>query len=254
MAKSYRKPIIKVESVWSVRVNNGTLLLVGKGDKVKKGQPIAQKKKKLFEKINACAELSVEPKRINNSLLIQKGDQVQKGDCLIAIKTFPLKVKKLFSPVSGLFENYNSLTGEIKITIGRQEEKIFSPVAGEVIEAEKESLKVKFKAYRIIGETIGKGKNWGELILVTKGNSLPENIENKLLFMDRLTCLDIKKGIVLGANGFLCFEIPIDFQGSEKPFLLFKTDKEAIREKLVEFSGSSALLDSNSGQLLICIG
>ncbi len=253
MAKSYRKPIVKVESVWSVKVNSGTYLLVEKGDKIKKDQPIAKRKKKIFEKINACAELSNDPKKIEDGLLFKKGDQIQKGDCLILTKTFPLKIKKLFSPVSGQFEDYNNLTGEIKITTSREEEEIISPVDGEVIDAGKDSLKVKFKAYRIIGESTGKGKKWGELIFISKDDSFPENIENKLLFMDRLASLDVKKGMALGVGGFLCFEIPADLEDLEKPFLLFKTDKEAVREKLIELSGSSALLDSNSGQLLICM-
>ncbi len=254
MAKSDQKPIVKVESVWSVKVNSGTVLLVGKGDKIEKDQPIAQKKKTLLEKINASAELSLDPKTISKGLLVKKGDRIKKGDCLILIRAFPLKVKKLFSPVSGLFESFSDLTGEIKIAVGKEEKQIISPVTGEVIEAEKERLKVKFGAYRIIGEAVGKGRDWGELMVIGKGElSLPENIENKILFIDKLTSLHIKKGIVLGVRGFLSFEISSDVCRLEKPSLLFKIEKEAVRNKLAEFSGSSVLLDSANGQLLICI-
>jgi len=254
VAKSDRKPIIKVESVWSVKVNGGTVLLVEKGDKIKKGQPIAKKQKKLFEKINVSAQLSLDPKIILKGLLVKNGDQVNKGDCLVSVKSFPFKIKKFFSPVSGLFESFSDLTGEIKIVIGKEEEQIVSPVIGEVIEAEKERLKVKFNAYRIAGEAVGRGRGWGELVMIAKEeSSLAENVEDKILFIDKLTSLHIKKGIVLGVKGFLSFEISNEIKDLEKPALLFKMEKEAIKSKLVELLGSSALLDSTSGQLLICI-
>lgn len=248
VSKSKDKQVDKVDSVWSVKIGSKTTLLVKKGDRVKKGQPIFSKTKKEYEKINASAALSCQPKKIAPLVSLQEGREISKGDCLVSVGKF-LNKKKLISPVSGVFGGFDQQTGEIKIVIKTEKEEIFSPVKGEVVEASKERLRIKFAAYRIFGEKAGKGKSWGKL---TSFDKVFQEETDKITFAKKLTITDIEKSIVLGSRGFLSFGFPESFEKLSIPGLIIKEEKE-ILEKLDSLSGSSALLDSDAGQLLICI-
>ena len=254
MPKSDVKSITRVGSVWSVRIDGQTSLLVKKGDKVKEGEPIAKKKRDIFEKINISAALSCQPKKISSLVSFKKSDKISKGDCLIKIVHFPFGKKELLSPVSGRFHDFNEESGEIRLAVDQKEEEVISPVKGEVVEAKEDKLKIKFNACRIVGRPIGKGKSWGKLFVCQKEQTgFSGDVAGTLIFADELSITDIEKAIVLGSRGFLSFSYSSKFENLQQPGLLFEEEVEAVRNKLVELVGNSALLDSNAGQLLICI-
>lgn len=248
MSKSKDKQIAKVDSVWSVKISDKETLLVEKGDKVKSGQPIFKKSKKEYQRINASAMLSCRPKKIAPLILLPEGGKVSRGDCLISMgKLFSRK--RLISPVSGTFAGFNQQTGEIRIAVKTGEERIHSPVKGEVIEVSKDRLRIRFKAFRIIGQKAGRGKSWGKLAFLNK--SIEED-DQKIIFGEKLTITDIEKLIVLGGRGFLSFDFPAGFEKLSVPGLIIKEEKEVL-DILDTLSDSSTLLDSDGGQLLICM-
>jgi hypothetical protein len=253
VSKQEAKLITRVDSVWLVKIDEQTSLLVKKGDKVKQGEPIAKKSRDLFEKINASAVLSCQPIKISSFISFKKGDRVSKGDCLVSMTGFPFTKKRLLSPVSGIFYDFNNQSGEIRLVVDQKEEEIVSPVKGDVVEAQKDMLKIRFNACRILGRCVGKGKSWGKLLVCQKNQGFLDDVIDKLVFADELTVTDIEKATVLGSRGFLSFNFSSKFEKLNKPGLVFEKEVETIKSKLIELAGNSALLDSNTGQLLICI-
>ena len=106
----------------------------------------------IIKAVDLASALKVKPLKVKSLLKIELGGKVKKGDLLAAKKTLLGQEEKVYSPVNGLVEKLESLTGLLLIKeISREKNQPFF---------KKKKPAVKIKGFLGFGKTKGKLKSY----------------------------------------------------------------------------------------------
>jgi|AACY02.10.fsa_nt_gi hypothetical protein len=127
-----------------------------------------------------------------------------------------------------------------------------SPTAGKVIEISDEKLKLEFKAKKVSGIGVGKGRGWGEICYQPEVNyqQLDCDYQGKIVVINPagFTAFFVSKARTLGVKGIVVLTEKTD--EIKAPLPILAVDKKGS-DLIKENSGVKCLLDAKNGYLLI---
>lgn len=181
---------------------------------VKDGDLLAVKPAPHVE-FNLAKKLNLKPPKVEKLLQKKVGDVVESGEILIEKKNF-FSAHKIISHVSGQVSSYQE--GSIYLKINQPDIEIFSPVAGQVKLIENHVISIDTPV-----ETLDAHWCWGPLvwgnIQIAGDRQNPPEIETVkgsytgqiIVISGPLTKALWHKYIALDAKGFICSQVPDDF-------------------------------------------
>lgn len=136
-------------------------IFVKTGDRVEKNSVLAQYEEKTVVPLDLAKHFHLKPKEVVGCLGKRVGDKIVKGEMIACRKNF--FTRQFFkSPVSGIVDSYNEITGILNILSACKEHSLFSPVDGNVVSVD-EDKEVHldfngevFNAKQAAGNKIGK--------------------------------------------------------------------------------------------------
>jgi len=149
----------------------------------------------------------------------------------------------------------------VKITSRKKEEKILSLIPGLVIKAEKNRVGIQFKSIQILGEKVCGGKSWGKLVNLFDQEAftiLSQEQAGMIVAVDKVSPALMQKGAVLKIAGLVGFGVDNSFSENkmiELPVVVIEgegREKEAAKKIISERSGEVALIDGETGNLIVC--
>jgi len=252
-----KKKIEKPQSDWVARVGNRAKILVKKGQKVAVGDVLALKERKKTKKAFFPSWLK------KNSGIWAKGgkkvvgEKVEVDEVLYEKTSFPKKSLTWLSPVRGEITNLHEEKGYLEILIGKEEEKLISPVSGTVAKAGKGEIQISFLAQELKGEGLGEGVGWGRLTVLENQllATLSADHEGQVLVVEEISASLIEKGRALGVVAFIAFAKESELTQSSLPVLIFsfKKGKKGTRLELISLAGQYCFVSPANNQILICL-
>ncbi len=181
-------------------------LLVEKGQKIIRHDPLYRMDKGRDYIIDIGQRLSISPKEIFNCMIKMVGEKVQKNE-IIAQKKTVFSTKKVHADSEGIIQKIDHLTGHITLHIDKDENHIVqSFFTGVIQEKENNRLKIYLdKGHRI--QLVDATHDCGGKIFYYTDESLyftinEESIKNKMVVIEYLSPHIQIKCEALGASGF----------------------------------------------------
>lgn len=199
-------------------------------------------------RITIAEKLDIEPKSIFKHLKKNIGDKVNKDE-LLAEKKSLFSLKQYKSEYEGLIKEIDHIEGIVLLEISQQEQKNCAYFTGEVVEIDKQELKLKVSKGKVF-DAKDVSDNFGGLIFIQKDNpnNLTEEEINKKVYCNRkLLGYEQMKIEALGSVGIISLHsLPED---SGIPFAQISEIKQ-----WEEFASSSFLyciVDKKSSKIYV---
>ncbi len=240
-------------------------IFVKEGDAVKKGQLIAKVEASAEHVIHLAQVLHVSPHKVEDLLLREPGDSLEKGDVIAARKkSFGFSKIKLLSNISGMITRFDRETGDL--TVGGEigdEKEIICPIDGVVQMCNNDQIVIDTN--EIVVQGIGgfgksvQGKIYVLPSVVTPADSqqlmiqLNSSITNKVIMARSLHRDALIKAIGLESLGIIATTIlPEDIEYLIQrnmliPIVLVGEDQV---EKLSKKSGKNVYLVGSTNTIL----
>ncbi|MCS6956434.1 MAG: acetyl-CoA carboxylase biotin carboxyl carrier protein subunit [Patescibacteria group bacterium] len=185
-------------------------ILVKTGDKIDFNTPLFNINLKKEFIINIAEKLSIRPEKIFSYLKKLVAEKIKKDEVLAEKKSL-LSSIIVKSPVSGIIKEINHNHGTIVIEITSEEKNQFlSPFKGIIEEIKNDFLKIKLnKAHSFDLKEKSKIDFGGEIFLFKSSdffNIKTDDIENKIIVVEKLSSFEQIKLEALGAKGFITIE------------------------------------------------
>lgn len=180
--------------------------LVKEGYKVDFQTPLLEKKVEKELEINIATELGIDPKNIFRYLKKLVGEKIEKND-LLGQKKGLFSTKKLFSPETGIIKEIDHHKGILIITVGKDKNKILSPLKGEVEKVNKDSLQIKVdKGEEFAVKNVT--DDFGNEVLYFEASSSYDsvNLSQKIIFINKINSYLQVKTEALGIMGYVTLE------------------------------------------------
>jgi len=137
--------------------------------------------------------------------------------------------------------------------LAKTKKRVFkAPAGGEVVEAGKGKIKLRFKTEKVAGHQ-GKGwRCWGELVFLPDLGFIGLTIDQKgrIVFVNRADRLLLTKAAALGIRGIVCCRLDEELDEALIPFLIVDDDDQ-IRLVIKKAEGVKCLLDPANRCFLI---
>ncbi|MCL4364219.1 hypothetical protein M1328_03210 [Patescibacteria group bacterium] len=187
-----------------------TNCLIKNGDKVDFQTPIFEKKFSKEIRLNVARELAINPKNIFRHLKKLVGEKINQGDVVAEKKGF-FSNKSVKAAYEGIIKEIDHNLGELIIeTSDKNKKQILSPFKGEVEKVGKNELVIDIgKGYEFTLKKVS-GNFGGEVYYLKQTLTVTTNeVENKIVFAEKLSGFEQVKIEALGVGGFVCLkEIP----------------------------------------------
>jgi hypothetical protein len=181
-------------------------LLIKTGQKINFGDPLVRKKEEEEIRIPLANILKINPKAIFKSLKKFVGDTVQKGEMLAEHKGM-LSTKHYVSEVSGIIKEINHDEGSIVIEAeGDKAETLQAFFTGEIQGIDKGAITLKTQKNKEFPTQEATTTFGGMVLFVDSANIATLNeddVQNKVVFAEKMMPYDTVKLETLGANGFV---------------------------------------------------
>ncbi|MBI3984556.1 MAG: hypothetical protein HY344_01245 [Candidatus Levybacteria bacterium] len=225
------------------------------GQKVSNGQTIARKKDQGQENIIHLKDFSITPKDLESSLKKHLGDAVMKGET-VAIKKKLFGGKKILSEVDGTISKIDDQTCDVYIQTAKsaKEETIISPVEGTVDFCNNGRIVLKTTKTVVAAKDAFGWDATGELVFIKPPVKLSEDIEGKIIAVDKADKLLLYKAIGLSAIGIITSDLEevdfIDFEERKINAAIMLLERQEF-EKLEKINGKKILCDVEGKAIII---
>ncbi len=184
-----------------------TNCLVKNGDTVDFHTPIFEKKFSKEIRLNVAGELAINPKNIFRHLKKLVGDKINQGD-IVAEKSGLFSSKKVKASYEGIIKEIDHNLGELIIeTSDKNKKQILSPFKGEVEKIGKNELLINVNKGHEFGLKKASGNFGGEVYYLKQALTVTTNeVENKIVFAEKLSGFEQVKIEALGVGGFVCLK------------------------------------------------
>lgn len=237
-------------------------LLIKKGEKVTKGQKLAEKNSRKEEIINISGQLAIPVKKAAKLLKKNPGDNIEKGD-ILAVKsgTFGMSELKIISAVNGTVVRYERDTGDLVIESSYNDltGNIISPVDGTitlcdnrqiVIDTDKNVVAcIKGTGEKSEGEIVIRKETGDELIF-----SLNSDVIDKIILGKEFNREALMKGIAIGALGIIGTDIideDLEYLNEKKNKVPVVVVEDNIHKKLSQTHGNKIFLDGVAKAIIL---
>lgn len=178
-------------------------IVVRKEQKVSEDEVLTRLHCTKTARIELAPALGVKPVKVAGFLEVGPGRQVKEGQVLAKRKTF-LKVKKVFSPLSGEVSYFDQTSGILEINSDQEPITIRSPVCARVTKVDKNFLTLVFPALVLAADqTLGKS-GWGNLEKSSGQIFDLKQMGGKIALVAELNLALVNKLEALGATGAVC--------------------------------------------------
>ncbi|MBI4100401.1 hypothetical protein HY439_01540 [Candidatus Microgenomates bacterium] len=148
----------------TVRLPQKGKILVSEGQKVSRGDSLAEIENKLDEVyLNLAKASGLRPNKVITVLVKKIGDEVIEGE-IIARKKGLLGEKKIKSPISGTLEKLEEDTGVLTVGIKGEKTILKAPAAGKIVEIKNDEIVIDCAGTVIPAEKGGGIEVTGELV------------------------------------------------------------------------------------------
>ncbi len=256
----------KVTASITLPLPSGVRLQVKKGQKIKEGQTLGQRKASFQTKSYHLSKLiDVSPKKTVKYLEKKLGQAVKQGELVAQKKSFLGKADKFIAPVNGILDSLTE-EGILRIKKKVSEKEVKAPFSGMVNAVSSDSLSLSFAALEIKGSWGRGNKATGFLMIIEKEDcdlfSLDGTCQEQIVVLRG----ELPKGlwfkaVSLGAAGFAVgglaenfLEKEIEEGDNSLPVVILGEDgkiSQEIWEELKKANGRMALVDGQQNRLLI---
>lgn len=241
--------------------------LVTAGQKIVRGQKLAQKHAPQDQMVNIMDALKISRSQARRSLQKNPGDRVNPGDILAAKKSLFGKIQgSVKSGITGVILRYERDTGNLVVRTDYQTSslELISPVAGTVHICNNKEI-VLHTAHALVSQGVALGKSAeGELFILEESFAeasadnilyyLDSRAVGKLVLVQTLTRDVLTKGNSIGVLGFICLTLgpeEIIFSQEKKLSLPILEINEDIAEKLEHWQKKKVMLDITSKSIIL---
>ncbi|MGM0607734.1 MAG: hypothetical protein ACQESP_04850 [Candidatus Muiribacteriota bacterium] len=244
-------------------------ILVKKGDKVNSDKVIA--KTELpgnVEPLNVVNKLSISPAEINEVMLKQEGDHVEKGELIAQTDgLFGFFRSLAHSPTTGKIENISKVTGQVIIRQKPIPVELKAYIDGVIEEIIPEEGVILGNEAAFIQGIFGiGGETEGNIIVATKelkdvldSDKITEEMENKIIVAGGFVTTDaLNKAIKVGARGIIAGCVDAEdlknFMGYDIGVAITGHEEKGITLVLTEGFGKIAMAEKTWKLLNDCNG
>lgn len=127
-----------------------------------------------------------------------------------------------------------------------------APAKGEVVEADKNRIKLRFKTERITGKRASGRRYWGKLVFLPELEFVNLTVDQKgrIIFINQVNRLFLVKAAALGVGGIICSHLSEEPEEELIP-LLIVDDSNQIKLAIKKAEGIKCLLDPTDNCFLI---
>lgn len=248
----------------AISLPQGARVKVKEGEKVKKGQLLAQLQKGEGVELDLARPLGVAGPKVVHHILVVAGDQVEVGQIIAARKKFRLFKRTFKSPLAGKVAKLTE-EGKLEVLVGGDGEAIVAPAEGKIIQAGKDRITLEFMAQELTGQSGIGGQGAGPIAIVGKReepvlySDLGRDLEGKIAVVGGQVTLDIwQKAQALGVAGLVCGSMSRQVEKTHNPqvpLLVVGADDGLISAAnwkiLSSFSGRDGIVEGEGKRLLI---
>ncbi len=234
---------------FSLSIPEHASVIPSKGSTIKIGDPLFSISQKQLTSVNVTTELAIKNEEIFKYMLKAVGDVVAAGET-IAQKKKLVGSKQIQSPISGILESVDHITGDIVISVSSGNDQLAAFFSGKItmIDSEKHLLSVELaSAEPLSAKTVP--KDFGGELYFFSDESLFYTANEKDIAGKVIVIADLKNHIAakfetLGAAGFVYItgqdptDVPdvaltkVDFDrlvNAKKKYILFSgVEKKAV--------------------------